>query len=168
MLIRSAQIQDIPAITTIYNDAVQHTTAIWNDQLVTQQNREQWLTAKQQNNEPVFVAVDMQHQQVMGYASYGQWRYFDGYRHSIEHSIYIDTTYRGRGIGTHLLNQLIETAKQQNKHAMIAAIESGNIASIQLHQKLGFQHIGTFPQVGKKFGQWLDLTCLQLLLNESK
>ncbi|BCQ26441.1 N-acetyltransferase [Caballeronia sp. NK8] len=165
MPIRDAGLDDLPVITSIYNDAVQHTTAIWNDKLVDVANRTQWLAERQKQGYPVLVSVD-ENGQVLGYASFGDWRAFDGYRHTVEHSVYVHAGQRGKGIGEALMLALLERARRIGKHVMVAAIESGNEGSIRLHEKLGFQHVGKLPQVGMKFGVWLDLTFLQLILDD--
>jgi L-amino acid N-acyltransferase len=165
MPVRDAVRDDVPTITSIYNEAVQHTTAIWNDTLVDVANRMQWLADREKQGYPVLVAVDHAGS-VLGYASFGDWRAFDGYRHTIEHSVYVHESQRGKGIGVELMRALIERAREIGKHVMVAAIESGNTGSIRLHEKLGFQHVGQMPQVGMKFGSWLDLTFLQLTLDD--
>ena len=162
MQIRQATLQDIPAITEIYNHAVLHTTAIWNDKIVTIDNREQWLLAKQQLGYPVLVICD--DEQVMGYATFGNWRDFDGYKFTVEHSVYIHPDHHKKGLGLKLLEDLILEAKKLNKHIMVAGIEAQNLGSVKLHQKLGFNEVGTFKQVGFKFNQWLDLTFFELKL----
>lgn len=162
MNIRQAVLQDIPIITNIYNDAVKNTTAIWNNDVVTQENRKQWLLTKQQQGYPVLVIC--KNDSVMGYATFGSWRNFDGYQFTVEHSIYIHTDYQKIGLGHKLLIALIEEAKRLNKRVMVAGIESKNLGSIRLHQKLGFEEVGVFKEVGYKFDQWLDLTCLELNL----
>ncbi len=105
-------------------------------------------------------------QLVLGYASFGPWRAFDGFRHTVEHSVYVHPDRHGQGIGKALMQALIERAKALNKHVMVAAIEAGNTASIGLHQQLGFEQTGLMPQVGTKFGRWLDLAFLQLHLDD--
>jgi phosphinothricin acetyltransferase len=144
----------------IYNDAVANTTAIWNDVLVDLQNRKEWFAARKAKGFPVLVAeLDGK---VAGYASYGDWRAFDGYRHTVEHSVYVHRDARGGGIGRLLMQELIARAASNGMHVMIAAIESENDASIRLHEKLGFRIAGKFSEVGTKFGRWLDLTCMEL------
>jgi phosphinothricin acetyltransferase len=165
MPIRDAVPEDLPVITSIYNDAVQHTTAIWNDKLVDVANRTQWLVDRQKQGYPVLVSVD-EAGNVLGYASFGDWRVFDGYRHTVEHSVYVHAGQRGKGLGEALMLALIERARIIGKHVMVAAVESGNRSSIRLHEKLGFGHVGQLPQVGMKFGEWLDLTFLQLILDD--
>ncbi|AKM29657.1 GNAT family N-acetyltransferase [Pandoraea faecigallinarum] len=160
LTIRDATDADLPAIRDIYNDAVEHTTAIWNDVLVDLDNRREWLAARLKRGYPVIVA--QREGKTVGYASFGDWRAFDGYRHTVEHSIYIDRHARGGGIGETLMRALIERARALRVHVMIAAIEAQNAPSIRLHEKLGFRTVGTFSEVGTKFGRWLDLTCMEL------
>ncbi|MGM4908792.1 GNAT family N-acetyltransferase [Rhizobium sp. 768_B6_N1_8] len=160
VLIRDAAEADLPAIRDIYNHAVEHTTAIWNETLVDLDNRLEWFKARKGRGFPVIVAE--MDGKVAGYASYGDWRAFDGYRHTVEHSVYVDKDCRGAGIGEKLMRALIERASAGNIHVMIAGIEAENTASIKLHAKLGFRIAGTFSEVGIKFGRWLDLTCMEL------
>ena len=165
MLIRHAIPSDAEAIAEIYNDAVLNTTAIWNDNTVDRSNRLEWLLARQKADFPILVATD-ERGSVTGYATYGDWRPWDGYRHTVEHSVYVHPAMRGKGIGQSLMRSLIPLAVEQGKHIMVAGIESTNTASISLHTKLGFVEVGTLREVGIKFGRWLDLTFLQLRCSE--
>jgi phosphinothricin acetyltransferase len=167
MEIRDAGREDIEGITAIYNDAVEHTTAIWNETTVDTVNRLAWLADRQRAGYPVLVAVD-DDGTVFGYASFGDWRAFDGYRHTVEHSVYVRAGQRGRGIGKALMLALIERARAIGKHAMVAGIEAKNAASIRLHEKLGFERVGYLKEVGTKFGTWLDLAFLQLTLDRRR
>lgn len=161
-LIRHATHADLPAIMAIYNDAVANTTAIWNDTLVDLDNRRDWFNARINGGFPVFVAE--RDGDVLGYASYGTFRAFDGYRHSAELSIYVDTNARGGGIGRLLLAELIAEAQRRNIHVLIAGIEAGNAASIALHETHGFTETGILREVGRKFDTWLDLLFMQRIL----
>ncbi|KDN99611.1 GNAT family N-acetyltransferase [Pseudomonas donghuensis] len=163
-LLRDAVPADLTGIRDIYNDAVLNTTAIWNEQAVDLGNRQAWFDARQAQGYPILVAVNAANE-VLGYASFGDWRPFEGFRHTVEHSVYIRSDQRGNGLGPKLMQALIERARACNKHVMVAAIESGNAASIRLHQRLGFTFNGQMPQVGVKFGRWLDLTFMQLILS---
>jgi phosphinothricin acetyltransferase len=165
MRIRNATPDDASGIAAIYNDAVEHTTAIWNDTVVDAANRSAWLTDRQAVGYPVLVAAGTE-DEVLGYASFGDWRAFDGYRHTVEHSVYVRTDQRGRGVGGALMGELIERARQIGKHVMVAGIEAENHGSIRLHEKLGFEQVGLLSEVGMKFGRWLDLAFLQLRLDE--
>lgn len=163
MNLRDATAADIPGITAIYNDAVLNTTAIWNEVAVDEANRVTWLTDRNKAGYPVLVAVDAEGG-VLGYASFGDWRAFDGYRHTVEHSVYVRGDQRGKGIGRALMRALIERARGCGKHVMVAGIEAENHASIRLHETLGFEKTGHLKEVGTKFGRWLDLAFLQLTL----
>ncbi|MBO9626128.1 MAG: N-acetyltransferase [Microbacterium sp.] len=165
MHIRDAEITDLETIAEIYNDAVIHTTAIWNETVVDVDDRAVWLAERLRAGFPVIVASD--ETGVLGYASFGHWRAFDGYRHTVEHSVYVRGDQRGRGIGKALMIELIARARARGTHVMVAAVESGNLGSIVLHERLGFVETGRLPQVGAKFGRWLDLTLLQLTLDDS-
>ncbi|MBM3110671.1 MAG: N-acetyltransferase family protein [Pseudomonas sp.] len=164
-LIRDAGTADLPGIRDIYNDAVLNTTAIWNEQPVDLANRQAWFNARRAQHYPILVAADSISDEVLGYASFGDWRPFEGFRHTVEHSVYIRNDQRGNGLGPTLMEALIERARACDKHVMVAAIESGNAASIRVHERLGFTLNGQMPQVGVKFGRWLDLTFMQLILN---
>jgi L-amino acid N-acyltransferase YncA len=165
MEVRDAGEGDIQAITWIYNDAVKNSTAIWNDATIDVANRQAWLSDRQKAGYPVLVAVNSA-EGVLGYASFGDWRAWDGYRHTVEHSVYVHADQRGKGVGEALLHALIKRARRIGKHVMVAGIEAKNAGSIRLHEKLGFEHVGHLKQVGTKFGCWLDLLFLQLTLDE--
>ncbi|MEK1939864.1 MAG: N-acetyltransferase family protein [Pseudomonas sp.] len=167
MIIRDAVSADLPAIRDIFNDAVLNTTAIWMDSTVDLANREAWFAARAQQGYPILVAIDAA-DEVVGYASYGDWRPFDGFCNTVEHSVYVRSDQRGKGLGPLLMQALIERAKAGGKHVLVAAIESGNAASIRLHERLGFVTTGQMPQVGRKFGRWLDLTFMQLIVTPER
>ena len=157
---------DLAGILRIYNDAVENSTAIWNDRIVDLDNRRAWLAERHDQGYPVLVAID-EEGQVAGYASFGPWRPHDGFRHTVENSVYVSPDHRGSGIDRSLMKVLIERARQLEKHVMVAFIESENRASVHMHQQLGFIHVGQMRQVGCKFGRWLDLTMMQLTLNRT-
>lgn len=160
--IRDAVEADLPGILDIYNDAVANTTAIWNEAVVDLDNRRDWFAARRQRDFPILVAL--RGKQVVGYASYGDWRPFDGFRHTVEHSVYVRDDARGSGAGRQLMQALVERAGFNGIHVMVGCIEAENTASIRLHEKLGFRVVGRFSEVGIKFGRWLDLTCMELKL----
>ncbi|MEQ5543146.1 GNAT family N-acetyltransferase [Escherichia coli] len=164
MSIRFARKADCAAIAEIYNHAVLYTAAIWNDQTVDADNRIAWFEARTLAGYPVLVSEE--DGVVTGYASFGDWRSFDGFRHTVEHSVYVHPDHQGKGLGRKLLSRVIDEARDCEKHVMVAGIESQNQASLHLHQSLGFVITAQMPQVGTKFGRWLDLTFMQLQLDE--
>lgn len=161
--IRDADDADMPAIRDIYNDAVVNTTAIWNEQQVDTGNRIAWAAARRALGYPVLVADCGG--AVAGYASFGDFRAFDGYRHTAEHSIYVDGRFRRMGIARALLEALEPRARAAGKHVLIGGIEAGNAASITLHAALGYREVGRLPEVGRKFDRWLDLVFMQKMLD---
>lgn len=164
MIVRHASKEDCAAIGEIYNHAVLHTAAIWNDKTVDTDNRIAWFEARTLAGYPVLIMED--EGVVAGYASFGDWRAFDGFRHTVEHSVYVHPQHQGKGIGRSLMEALIVEARKIGKHVMVAGIEAQNQTSIHLHETLGFVTTGQMPQVGTKFGRWLDLTFMQLQLDE--
>lgn len=164
MEIREASEADASGILRIYNDAVAGTTAIWNDQLSSLEARVAWLTERRQSGYPVLVAAEETH--ILGYASFGPFRPWDGYRHTVEHSVYVDGASRRRGVGNALLGRLISHARAMKKHVMIAGIEATNEPSLLLHSRLGFIKVGHLQAVGRKFDRWLDLVFMQLTLGD--
>lgn len=162
--IRDACEADLSVLLEIYNEAVTNTAAIFNETVVDLENRKQWLAARQSKGFPVLVAL--RDGRVAGYASYSEWRAFDGYRHTVENSVYVHPACKGAGIGRQLLKALIARASASNLHRMVAFVESGNIVSIHLHESLGFRKAGQFSEVGRKFGRWLDVTCLERALEQ--
>lgn len=164
MHIRDAGPGDADAIAAIYNDAVLNSTAIWNDVAVDAADRVEWMATKERAGHPVLVAVDVD--AVVGYAAYGPWRPQDGFRHTVEHSVYVRNDQRGRGIGRALMTGLLARARSAGVHVMVAAIDARNSGSLRLHEALGFRATGTVPQVGAKFGEWLDLTFMAVVLDD--
>ncbi|MCK7609267.1 N-acetyltransferase family protein [Acinetobacter portensis] len=164
-IIRPATEQDLPEILEIYNTEILNGLATWNEQPYDLKHLQIWLKQLQQQNFPVFVVKDSIKSKVSGYADYASFRNFSGYKYSVEHSVYISPEYVKQGLGKRLMQHLIEHAKFNNMHVMIAGIDHENIGSIELHKKLGFVQTGYMPQVGQKFGKWRDLVLMQLMLN---
>jgi phosphinothricin acetyltransferase len=159
MLIRDADETDLPQILTIYNDVVTTTTAIYDERPSTLEERLAWFEERRARDLPVLVAeVDGE---VAGFSSFGEWRSRWGYRHTVEHSVHVRADLRGRGYGTALIEALFPRAAALGMHVMVAHIDAQATASIRLHEKLGFEYVGTFREVGRMFDRWLDLVCMQ-------
>jgi L-amino acid N-acyltransferase len=159
----SCTIRHSEAIRAILNDAILHSTAIYDYSPRTSQMMQTWFEVKGKANFPVIGAED-DAGKLLGFASYGSFRPWPAYKYTIEHSVYVDAAYRGQGLGRQLMLALIEKAKAQNYHMMIGGIDGSNQASIGLHRSLGFTHCASIKQAGFKFGQWLDLEFYQLIL----
>lgn len=165
LMIDDATMADLPAITAILNDAIQGTTAVWYDETRTPAQMEAWFELKRQQNYPVLVAR-ANDGEVRGYASYGPFRAFSGYRHTMEHSVYVREGRRRSGAGRQLLAALIERARASGVHVLVGGIDADNEASIGLHAALGFQEVARMPQIGHKFDRWLTLVFMQKVLDE--
>jgi len=165
--LRDAVDTDLPRILDITNEAIANTTAVWSLTPATLETRSTWLKERRARNFPVLVAID-DDGALLGFASFGDFRPWEGYLHSVEHSVYVDTSARRRGIGIALVEALIPRAQQLGKHVMIAGIEAGNTISIELHAKLGFVETGRLLQVGRKFDRWLDLVFMQRALGNDR
>ena len=152
------------AILEIFNEAIATSTALYDYHPRTLQSMQAWFQAKADGGFPVIGAVD-EAGTLMGFASYGTFRPWPGYKYSVEHSVYTHKDHRGRGVGPALMHKLIEAARTQQLHVMVGVIDAVNAASIALHEKLGFVHAGTVRQAGFKFGQWLDVAFYQLILD---
>jgi L-amino acid N-acyltransferase len=153
--IRPATPGDLERLRAIYNQAVLHTTASYDYEPRSVEAQVQWFAAKQAGGFPVLVADDGG--MVTGFASYGTFRAWAGYRFTVEHSVYVHETFRRRGIASALVTNLLEHAAAQGLHLMVGAIDAANTGSIELHRRLGFEPAGVLKEAGYKFERWLDL-----------
>lgn len=160
--IRPATEADIPVLHEIYNHIIVNTTAVYQYQPQTLEMRKDWYNAKMKDGYPVFVAVS--DNKVVGFSSFGPFRAWAAYKYTVENSVYVAADQRGKGIGKVLMAPLIEAARERNLHTIVAGIDASNAVSIHLHKTFGFEEVAHFKQVGYKFGKWLDLTFMQLLL----
>lgn len=152
-----------PQILDIFNDAILNTTALYDYKPWTLETMKTWFETKAQHNFPVIGIVDDENR-LMGFGSYGTFRVRPAYKYTIENSLYVDKDHRGKGLGKMLLQEIIRHATAQNYHCIIGVIDAANEVSIELHKKFGFEEVGTFKQVGFKFGKWLDAVFMQFML----
>lgn len=160
--IRYAMEVDLPAMLVIYNDIILNTTAVWHNDPHTLAMRKEWFDQRKQQGFPIFVAVDGE--EIHGFSTIGSFRPWPGYKYTVENSIYVAANSRGKGVANLLMPPLINAAKELNLHAIVAGIEASNDASIALHYKYGFVEVAHFKEVGFKFGRWMDLKFLELIL----
>lgn len=161
-LIRDARPEDLPDMTGILNELIAGTTAVWTLTPTTLAARSAWLAERRSQDFPVLAAEG--EGRLLGFASFGHFRPWEGYAETVEHSVYVDAPARGQGIGRALLAALIARAEGRGLHAMVGGIEAGNAASLALHAALGFREVGRLPEVGRKFDRWLDLVFVERLL----
>jgi len=162
MLIRAATQADLPSITGIYNQAVTDTTASFDLEPKTIEERARWF-ADRAPRHPVLVAED--DGIVVGWGSLSPYSERPAYDATVEISIYIDRHSQGRGLGGALGDRLIAEGRAHGLHVIVARICTENAASMTLTGKrLGFSDAGTLHEVGFKFGRWLDVAVLELRL----
>ena len=161
-LIRHAEEDDLGGILAIYNEVIASSTAVYTETPASLDDRRAWWAERRAQGFDIFVAVEGV--EVIGFASFGPFRPWPGYRFTVEHSVHVRADRRGAGVGTALMHEIIAAARRQHKHVLIAGVDAQNAASIQFHERLGFERVAHFRQVGFKFGRWLDLVFLQLML----
>jgi phosphinothricin acetyltransferase len=160
-IVREAGDADQRAILDIYNDAVLHSTATFDLEPRTWEGQQRWFQA---HRSPYGVFVATVGDTVVGWGSLSSFRPKPGYRFTVEDSVYIHQDFRGRGIGAALLEALIEAARRGRFHSVMALIDGDNAVSVRLHERFGFQHVGTFREVGFKLGRWLDVVHMQRMV----
>jgi L-amino acid N-acyltransferase YncA len=163
--IRPATEADLPAITEIYGHAVRYGTATFELTPPDLAEMTQRFRALMDGGFPYFVAL--LEGEVVGYAYAGAYRPRPAYRFTVENSVYLNPAIHRRGIGLGLMQRLIAECEARGYRQMIAVIgDSANAGSIGVHARTGFQMIGTHPNVGFKFGRWLDTVMMQRALGE--
>jgi L-amino acid N-acyltransferase len=166
--IRLAREGDLQAITDIYNYEVENTSATFDTQVVSVEERRGWLAAHAPSIHPVVVAEveGGAEPAVAGWASLSSWSSKCAYARAAEVSVYVDRGWRGRGIGKALLLELIERGRSLGLGVLLTRIcTADGPASLKLHESLGFQRIGTMRRVGEKHGRILDVELLDLHLD---
>ncbi|TSB46494.1 GNAT family N-acetyltransferase [Alkalicoccobacillus porphyridii] len=161
-MIREAQEKDIPAILDIYNEAILFTTSLYHYDPHSLEQMKQWYNQKQESGFPVLVFEGEEDGLVYGFATYGSFRPHAAYQYTVEHSVYVHSDYRKKGLGTKLLKAIIKLAEEQEYATLVAGIDAVNTNSIAVHERLGFVHSGTIRRAGYKFDKWLDLAFYQL------
>ena len=159
MQIRDAVQSDVEQITAIYNEVLKNTTAIYNDRPATLEERISWWRSRLAQGYPVLVAANSG--RIAGFATFGDFRAWPGYRYTVEGTVHIQSDARGQGVGTELLKAILERAKALGKHIMIAGVDSENAASLRFLERFGFERAGHLREVGYKFDRFLDLVFLQ-------
>lgn len=165
LAIRPATVNDQHAIMEIYNEAVQNTTATFDTEPRTIEKQMEWWGMHKKNH-PVFVAEEKG--KITGWASLSPWSDRCAYDTTVEVSVYIHKDFRGRGIGSRLLEIVTLEGGKVGNHTVISRITEGNGSSIHIHEKLGYTHIGVMKEVGFKFGKFLDVFMMQYVYEKDK
>lgn len=161
MRIRDAHVADLPSLLAIYNHAVKTSTATFDLEEQTLEQRTDWFSHYGGVHPIVVAEIDGQ---VVGYASLSTYRAKPAYSKTVESSVYIDQRFQGQGVGLALMQAILQRAADLGHHVVVAGIVGGNEASVKLHQKLGFELVGAMREVGFKFGAWQDVHFYQRIL----
>jgi phosphinothricin acetyltransferase len=166
MNIRPAQPADLVAINDIYNHYVRTSTCTYQTEDETIEARRAWF-ANHGEKHPIIVAeIDGV---VVGWGSLSPFHRRAAYQHTVEHSVYVHHEHHRKGIGRALLARLIELARERGHHTMIGIIDASQEASLALHDAMGFlSALYYLKEVGCKFGRWLDVVYVQLMLDQSR
>jgi L-amino acid N-acyltransferase len=159
--IRRAKLADVEAITEIYNEAILTTTATFDMEPRLVAERAEWLNSHDERH-PVFVAL--LEGKIAGWSALSRWSDRRAYDDTAETSFYVKSEFRGRGIGRKLKRATIEEASRLGFHTLIARVADGSEESLHLNESMGFVHIGTLKEVGRKFGRLIDVHILQKML----
>lgn len=160
--IRPYKSEDAPAILEIINDAILTSTALYDYQPRTLTNQMEIFDDKLAKGFPIIVATV--NEQVVGFGYYSEFRFREAYKFTVEHSVYANKDYIGKGVGKLLMHNLIDLAKVQKLHTMIAVIDAENESSIGFHEKFGFETVGIIKESGFKFNRWLHSVIMQKML----
>lgn len=162
--VRPASTDDVPAMMAIYNEVVEQSTAIYSSKPSTLDERREWFRVRTGSGWPVLAAL--RGGELVGYASFAEFRgAWPGYLYSVEHSVYVRADCRQQGIGSALVQALLPVAAEMDKHVMIGGIDAANQGSLRMHERLGFERVAQFREVGRKFGRWLDLVFVQRFID---
>lgn len=150
-------------ILGILNEAIANSTALWDYEPRTLAMMSAWFEAKEAGKFPVIGFVD-EADKLLAFGTYGTFRGWPAYKYTVEHSLYVEASCRGRGLGSKMLEQIIGYAQEQGYHNLVGGIATENLVSIATHEKLGFEPCGVIRHAGYKFGKWIDLSFYQRLL----
>ena len=161
MQVRLATLDDAEPIRQIYNLEVTTSTATFDLVPRSLEDQRAWLAERSGARAVLVAEADGE---VCGFGSLSPWRDRPAYATTVEDSVYVHRDQQGQGVGRRLLTELVSTATAHGFHACMARIVGGHEASIALHQRCGFEVVGTEREVGRKFGRWLDVVLMERLL----
>ena len=162
VIIRPYELKDTQAILDIINYNIINSTALYDYNIRTFEQQKSILDDKLSKGFPVIIAeIDSE---VVGFGMYSEFRFREAYKFTVEHSVYVNQNFHGKGIGKILLQELIRLAKEQKLHTMIAVIDEENQSSIEFHEKFGFKIVGVIKESGFKFDRWLHSVFMQLII----
>jgi phosphinothricin acetyltransferase len=165
VVVRDATQTDLPAISDLYNALISTTTVAWTEEVESLEDRAAWFEERKRAGDPVLVAQE--DARVIGFCSFGEFRdnkKWPGYRFTAEITIHVEGEHHGKGVGRALIDELVSRARARGLHVLVAAVDGANAQSVGFHEAMGFRVVARMPEVGWKFGGWLELVFLQRTL----
>ena len=167
IVVRDGIFEDLPATLAIYNELIGSTTVAWTEQEQTLEERWMWFAEQQRRGFPVLVAADEEILGVAAYADFRNTQQWPGYRHTAELSIHVRRDRRQSGVGRLLMNALIERARDNQIHVLVAGVDADNTDALRFHERMGFSNVARMPETGRKFDRWLDLVFMQRIVDDA-
>lgn len=160
--VRPGDESDLETLTDIYNHYVRETPITFDTAIFTPEERRPWLLSHPEDGpHPLMVALDRDSREILGYATSSTYRVKPAYSTSVEVTVYLAPHATGQGIGTHLYKALFAALTHEDVHRAYAGITQPNEASTRLHERFGFRYVGTYREVGRKFGRYWDVACYE-------
>jgi L-amino acid N-acyltransferase YncA len=161
--IRPATGDDMESVREIYNDAILNTVATFDTIPKSPRDQEKWFLDHMPRHPVIVAELDGR---VVGWASLSRWSDRPAYADTAEVSVYVAECHRGKHIGHDLLDELIKAGNERGFHTLVSRIVQGSDASIRMHESLGFARVGVLREAGRKFGRLLDVTIMQIVLED--
>jgi phosphinothricin acetyltransferase len=161
MRIRPATLADLAALTELLNHYVENTPVTFDVRPFTPEQREPWFHEHSDGRRYRMLVADEDGVGIVGYAATGAFRNKEAYESTVEVSIALRPETTGKGIGSRLYSELFALLEQEDVHRIVAGISQPNEASNRLHERFGFRRIGTFTEVGRKFGKYWDVSWME-------
>ena len=162
MILRPAEARDAPAVAAIWNPVIRETAATFTTLEKTPDGLAADFAVRAAEGKLFLLAEEAG--ELLGFATYFQFRNGPGYARTMEHSIILAPAARGRGVGRALMAALEDHAKAAGVHSLWAGVSAENSAGIAFHRSVGFAEVARLPEVGHKFGRWMDLVLMQKIL----
>ncbi len=162
VIIRNAQAADAAALAELYNHYVSNTVTTFEEQPVTAEEMGGRVQDVVSWELPWIVLL--RDDELLGYACAVRWKLRDAYRRSVESTIYLRQGVLGHGLGSQLYTALLARLQELDVHAVMGGIALPNPASVALHEKMSFEKVAQFKEVGYKFGRWVDVGYWQRML----
>ena len=164
MIVRNADLSDLPKLTEIQNYYIQQTHITFDVRPFSPEEREPWFREHSDGKRYRILVAEESVGEIAGYAATGPFRSKEAYQTTVEVSVACNPAVMGKGVGSRLYTELFVLLAREDIHSIVAGIAQPNPASNRLHEKFGFQRVGTFTEVGRKFGRYWDVMWMEKIM----